>query len=199
MMKTMYCVDPHDTVNTVFLFYEINTVGKLVVKEEYKELSCSVCGKINEMEALDKGFLQAVSIRYRRPYILCAEDIQLVDDRARTIFEYILPGHLKYYSIPSTKYFVAIAVNRVVASESDAGYYMERKCKQCGRYRVAIWGKSPPTISCNEPFVSIQLENRLSMFECWLIDEDRARAFESVSSQLTGITITPKSVFEQAI
>lgn len=196
-MNKMYIINPHDSINATFIFSEINKNGKRKIKDAYKHLICEICGKIREVDALQIG-LEAQNIRSRRPFILSLEDFNMVSEGGKAIFEKILPDLLQYYHVPTTKYFVVVAASRNIPIDTDPGFRMLNKCKACGRYREVLWGKQPPKLDKPVQFFSYQFESWVGMHECWLVNEDTAKEFESVSSQLTGIAITPKLVNQQA-
>ncbi len=62
MTRTMYVVYAHDSVNEVFLLRRMGE-RKLMVMEQYQDLVCQKCGKVNEQSALARGIQPSVVIK----------------------------------------------------------------------------------------------------------------------------------------
>jgi hypothetical protein len=108
MTRTMYVVYPHDSVQTAFMLRRMGE-RNLVVMEQYQDLVCQKCGKVDEKAALARGIQGSIVIQSRRPFLGSADDFYLLDERAKQVFSEVLPEQIDYYPIPSSLFCVACA------------------------------------------------------------------------------------------
>jgi hypothetical protein len=135
--------------------------GRLVVMNEYQDLTCKRCGKVDEKAALARGIQGEVLVRSKRPFLPSADDFYLLDERGKHLFAGLLPDQFDFIRIPSSPTFcVAAAREWFEPLESDPGFqFVSGRCKECGRPREVIWGKDPPTVPQVRPFMAINLES----------------------------------------
>ena len=197
MIKTMYGISPHDSVNEPFVLRRMSK-GKLVVMDEYQDLACKTCRKVNEKAALSRGIQEEVVVKSKRPFLPAADDFYLVDERGKQIFSSVLPDEIDYYRIPSSTFYVASAKVWLQPEESDPAYrFLNGRCAECDRAREVYWGKLPrvpPTIVDLKRFVAINLESMQGARETWFVSKDVADELRNVSPRLTGMAIVPKEI-----
>ena len=193
-MITLYSIDPHSTMYAPFLFREINTSGRLVVRDMYLGFSCAICGKINEEKALKHGLPIGVEINSKRPYVHSAEFVHMVDARTKKIFGEMFGDKILFYEISSSGFWVAMAAKNIVPNEGDSGYRFLRKCLGCGRYRELLWDRevANPLLDSREDFVSIRLEGTYGALDSWYVSQEHAECLESISPPLTSLVVKSK-------
>jgi len=192
MIRTMYVVSPHDSVHQTFVLRRMGE-HKLIVMEEYQDLVCPKCGKVNEKAALARGIQAGVIVKSKRPFVASADDFYLLDERGKQVFSSVVPDQIDYYRVPSSAFYVAFAKECLEPDESDPGFrFVRGRCKQCGRPREVIWGKSPPRIARIKPLLSINLESVRGVIPTWVVSEDVANRLEKASPPLTGMVLVPK-------
>ena len=54
-MVRFYKVYPTKIMNDFSVYRHIDSDGNLVLRSRYRDLACTLCGKIDEMEALKRG------------------------------------------------------------------------------------------------------------------------------------------------
>lgn len=194
MTFTMYNISPHDTVNAPFLFWRVHANGRLVVMEEFQDLACKSCHKVNETAALSRGIPASVVVKSKRPFLLSQDEFYILDDRSMQLFSRLLPGEIDFYPIPSSPFFVASGRNWVQPDSNDPGFRFGRdRCTECGRVREVVWGRVPPTLA-SSPFISVNLEGIQGAREAWLVSKEVADELRKVSPPLTGMAIIPKQI-----
>jgi hypothetical protein len=193
MIRVMYKITPHDTVTQAFVLRRIK--DRLVVMDEYQDLVCKKCGKVDEKAALTRGIFPEVVVKSKRPFLASLDDLYLVDQRAREVLSRILPDELDYYPIPSSQYDVASPKVWLQPEETDPGFrFVRGQCKGCGRPGEVIWGNTAPTIAQTGPCLGVNLESTQGARVVWLVSEDVADQLKEVSPPLTGMVVTPKEV-----
>ena len=195
MIRTMYVLHPHDSVNQPFILRQDDPAGRLVVMDVYQDLICPICGKLNEKTALERGIQAGIIVKSKRPILGSYDSFYLVDERGKQVFSTILPDQIDYYKIPSSTFYVASAKVWLEPEESNPGVEFERgRCKQCGRAGEVLWGKKPLKVPNFQPFFSLNLEGRLGARETWLVSKEVADQLKKVSPPLTGMDLDPTKV-----
>jgi len=194
MINVMYAIYPHDSVNEPFVL-RCMSQGKLVLMEEYQDLACEKCRKVDEKAALARGIQAEVVVRSKRPFLGSSDSFYLLDQRSKEVFATVLRDEIDYFRIPSSPYYVATAKVWLQPEETDPGFRFGRdKCKECGRAREVVWGKVPPTIPGQNRFLAINLESIQGARETWRVSKDVAEVLKKASPPLTGIVLVPKEV-----
>lgn len=123
----------------------------LQARPSYKELQCSVCGKINEEQAFQLPIEEDVRMSSRRSFI-GTEDNQICIDRRmmQMLIDADVTG-LRYVPLPADERFVLVLPEVFVPTDKEiAGLlYVEPKCPNCGRYE-GIYRK-PSLVSMTLP------------------------------------------------
>ncbi len=101
MTRTMYVVCPHDSVLSAFVLKRLGE-HKLVVMEEYQDLVCQKCGKVNEQAALVRGIQPGVDVKSKRTLILSLDNLYLENEGGKQVFSGLVPGEIDYYRIPAS-------------------------------------------------------------------------------------------------
>jgi hypothetical protein len=194
----MFLVTPHDSINQTFVLRRIDDSGKLVVNSEYNDLVCVRCRKVDERAALARRIAETIKVRSRRPFIASSDDFYLLDERAKQIFQSILPDLLDFIPIPNTKFFVTLTRNWFQPNENDPGFeFVDRRCPVCRRPRNVVWGKVPPKLGDVPRILAVNLESRLGCLPLWLVSTEVATELRQFSSKLTGMVISPKEVDDE--
>lgn len=192
MIQTFYALYPHDTVNETFVLRHICD-GKLVVRQEYSDLVCSTCKKVDEKAALERGIQPNVVVTSKRPFLGSSDDFYLVNEAGKQIFSHLLPDELNYYLIPSSRFFVVTAKLWHLPMPIERGYrFVNRACQRCGRPKEVVWGMEPAQIESPMRFLAINLESRMGARETWIVSKEIATELEKLTPRLTGIVISPK-------
>lgn len=190
----MYVIYPHDTVHQDFVLRRMGE-HKLVVMEEYQDLVCHKCGKVNEKAALVRGIQADVAVKSKRPLIPSADNFYLVNERGKLVFSALVPGEIEYYRIPSSDFYVASAKIWLEPHEADPGFrFVSGRCNGCGRAREVYWGKAPPSLGELKQFTCVNMEGRMGARETWIVSEDVAEQLKKTSPPLTGMVLNPKQV-----
>jgi hypothetical protein len=190
----MYVIYPRDSAHEPFVLRRMGE-RKLVVMEEYQDLVCQKCGKVNEQAALARGIQGEVVVKSKRPFLGSADEFYLLNERGKQTFSGILPDQIDYYRIPGSAFYVACARIRLEPEESDPGFqFIRARCKQCGRPGEVIWGKGRPRIGGIKPMLSVNLESVQGARQIWLVSAEVANVLKKVSPPLTGMALVPKEV-----
>ncbi len=157
----MSLVTPHGTVNQVSILRQIDDSGRLVVTDEYSDLVCKTCRKVDEKAALAIGVQNSIVITSKRSFIVSSDFFYLVDHRIRQLLESIT-DLIDFVPIPATNFFNASPSFRVEPIEIDPGFrFGGARCVECRRPREVVWGKVEPRL-CDVPQVlSVNLEGQL--------------------------------------
>lgn len=180
----------------------------LTVMDEYQDLVCKECGKVNEKAAFARGIQPEVVIKSKRPFLGSLDSFFLLDERSKDEFTRLLPGELGYFRIPSSGYYVASAKAWLEPEEGHPGFeFVRGLCKGCGRSREVIWAKArpltirdgkvvtvPPLIHESKPFIAVNLEGPMGARETWLVSEEVANELGAVRPPLTGMVISSKEI-----
>ena len=196
MIRTMYVIYRHDSVNQPFVLRKENPAGRLVVMDEYQDLICPKCGKINEKIALARGIQAGVVVKSKRPFLGSYDFFYLVDERGKQVFSTVVPDQIDYYKIPSSNFYVASAKVWLEPEESNPGVeFARRRCKQCNRPGEVVWPRTNPLkVAHFQPFLSVNLEGGRGARETWVVSKEIADQLKKVSPPLTGICLSPTKV-----
>lgn len=190
----MFVIYPHDSVHQSFVLRRMGE-HKLSVMQEYQDLVCQKCGRVNEKAALARGIQASVLIKSKPPFLGSADSFYLLDERSKHVFSDALPDQIDYYRIPSSAFYVVSARVWLEPEEADPGFrFVRARCKQCGRPGEVIWGKSPPTIARSEALFSMNLEGTQGARETWIVSEAIANQLNKASPPLTGMVLAPKEI-----
>jgi hypothetical protein len=195
----MYVIYPHDSAHAPFVLRRLGE-DKLVVMDEYQDLVCQKCGKVNEKAALVRGIQRDVVVESKRPIIPSADNFYLVNDRGKQVFSALAPSEVDFYRIPASDFYVASARTWLQPQDNQAGFrFVGGRCSDCARAREVVWDKGPLEIGEFKPFLCINLENRLGACGLWLVSEELADQLKKTSPPLTGMVLDPKRVNDKGI
>ena len=155
-MKAIY---PHDASTSVSLFRFENEQGHMEFWPRYKDLACAECGKIDEDKALQRGLEEKILFSVKRDIFGSFEDLYIVNDRVRSIFDSVC-ADIAYYYFPSVSgYYVAMP--RVVyhPQVNDKAFQIYGRCATCRRYSTIGWGSGTPSIPNDVPVGAIHFEH----------------------------------------
>ena len=124
-----------------WLFYCDDRQNRLVVRPEYRDLTCSGCGKVNESEALRRGVSTGFVVRSQKDWIGTAEGWVCVSQRFRDVVEQNDIGGLSFLTIPSNSGHFVVEFTCLVSTNADkAGFDCKNPCVVCGRYQEKLVG-----------------------------------------------------------
>jgi len=136
----IYQLSPKDSRSDSWLFFEDDAKGKLVIREEYRDLRCRACGKIDEETALLRGISPRFAIRSRRDFIATCDDRICVSSRfCELIASHEFEG-LDFFPLPESDLILLIPVCLVQTDELRAGFENHHKCLVCDRFRERTIG-----------------------------------------------------------
>ncbi len=88
-------LQPKDQSPSNWIFFETKR-GRLKKSEACSQISCSVCGKFDELEALQSLESLPISVNTKSDYTLTNDGIIVVSNRMRSIIEEHFPNSLKF-------------------------------------------------------------------------------------------------------
>jgi hypothetical protein len=196
VIHTLYNVSPHDSVHSPFILFRMNAEGRLAVMEEYGDLVCPKCHKVDERAALTRGILDEVVVRSKRPFVASLDCFFLVDDQGRKVFSEVLPDALDYFPIPSSGFYVATGSEKLQPDPADPGFrFVGGRCAVCRRPREVVWSRIPPTGIPLRSFTCVKMEGIQGGREAWLVSKEIAERLDRASPLLTGLGISsPKQI-----
>jgi len=156
-MKAIY---PHDLPRAVSILRCENEAGCMELRTRYKDLACCTCGKIDEEQALQRGIDKDVRFVIRRDIFGSFEDLYIVNERGREVFDSFADANIAYYPIPSARgFWVAMPRFVVQPTSKDVAFRTSNPCKECGRFSSILWGSCAPKIPENVTIGAIHFEN----------------------------------------
>ncbi len=184
MNYTLFAVYPEDSANEPFVLRRM-VEDKLVVMQEYHDLVCEKCGKVNERAALARGIRPEVKVQASRAMLGSFEDFYLLSEQGKQAFASIFPGEIDYFQLPASSFYVCSAKTILQPERLDPGFrFHKQQCLECGRAREVVWGRSPPRIGSKKKFTAVNLECAHGSREVWLIGDDAARELNAVLKEL---------------
>lgn len=123
-----------------FVLYRIGSDGRRVLRDEYRSLSCTGCGRVDEFAALRVGVADDVKIRSRKDFVATADWFISVSDRFREILEKERVVGAEFVAIPraSDRFILLPQLAPTEASKSGMKF-IGTPCQTCGRYRESIY------------------------------------------------------------
>lgn len=109
MKYSWLSVEDEPNVNWVIFF----TAPERRLRARYKSLACAECGRVDELEALRRGFDTDVRLRSRFDYFASDDGFICVNQRGRTIFEESGAAGLEFLALPDGMHFVVVTTHRV--------------------------------------------------------------------------------------
>ena len=169
--------------------------GKYVARREYADLACPGCGKLNERAAFERGLYPVPAFRCRRTMFCSTDNVYVGKSNLRQLLDQILPGVFNFYPIPSSPgYFVMEPKDSIVPNPGDAGFQFFNPCKRCGRFEERLLKPGTPFQIPDRPFVSIDLEGRLSKFQMWLFTKNLADELRRHKPTIKGMCLSKEEV-----
>ncbi len=136
----IYAIEPDGSLRYEWLFFEDDENGRLVVREEYGDLVCPACGKIDEAAALARGIGDGFRCRTDRDLVATSEDWLCASARFREFVEASRLEGLGFVPVPHSDYHVVQPTTLVETDETAAGFENHRLCGTCGRYSERVAG-----------------------------------------------------------
>jgi len=136
-----YTLYPEDTQNADWLFFKDDRNDHLTIRSEYKDLACSLCGKLNEEAAIQKGIAGDFIIKSKLDWHGSFDDQIIVTKRFKDIVESENFQGLNFISIPNdSDRFLVLCTCLVSTNEEMAGFENNNLCSKCGRYEERLVG-----------------------------------------------------------
>lgn len=185
----MYEFCAEDSVEE-WLFFQENDTGTLVPRNEYRDLQCARCEKLDEFKSLKRG-LQGVSFDTEYDVVLTGEDWLCVSSRFVDVYKRVGAVGLEFIPIPNG-FSAVVCTNKVAIDIEIAGFEELRKCSVCGRFQERIVG--PLAVSFgqmqkdNSFFVAdVENENVRAVHQRIFVQSHLSRAFQDAN--LTGMCL----------
>lgn len=187
-MTAYYNIYSNDEVNAFWVFRHIDAEGILVVRPEYDELACKNCGKIDELEALNKGLPSCIPPLPQVDAIESCDDMMFVNRRVRDVIEQACIGDARFYPLPEAeKVYLLLPTTFLLLTEGDPASTMVDKCSTCGRCRELIWGADPPKIPSDKHLMAFRLESRAGLMPAWIGSQRLVSALKAMRPKLKGL------------
>ncbi|MCA9118589.1 MAG: hypothetical protein H6822_03900 [Planctomycetaceae bacterium] len=114
-----YWLSVDDDPNVNWVIFRANPHRTL--RERYRYLACSACGRVNELDAIRSGIDSDVRIRSKFDYFTSDDGFKCVNNRGRDILERCGAKGLEFVSLPGGKHFVVLAQHRVEVRRRPLG------------------------------------------------------------------------------
>lgn len=130
-----FLVVSEDVRQSPYVFFDFDRRYGLKIREQYLDLRCKECGKINEVEALERGIPAAIVISKKMPdFFSSSEGIKIVSRETRLVLDSINHVNIRYYPFPSDpKFFFALPENLIPVTTDNAAFRTEGYCSRCKR------------------------------------------------------------------
>lgn len=136
----IYMIEPDDELSDNWLFFEDDPNGILVVREEYRDLVCQSCGKIDENIAISRGPSSNFIVQTNSDIIATSEDWICVSARFCEQINNLEFGGLRFVSLADSKFSIVMPELLVETDETKAGFENHNQCASCGRFGERIIG-----------------------------------------------------------
>ena len=193
-MNSRIRLTAHDIPDAPYILRSLET-GKFLARREYADLACPGCKKLNERAAFERGLDPVPAFRCRRTLFYSSDGAFVGNSDLRQLLDKILPGVFNFYPIPSNPgYYVMEAKDSIVPNPGDAGFQFFNPCKRCGRFEERLLKPGTPFQIPDRPFVSIDLEGRLSKFQMWLFTKNLADELRRHKPTIKGMCLSKEEV-----
>jgi len=151
----LYNLVPTDSPVNDWLFWYEDAAGFLRPRQAYEDLVCPVCGKVDEVAAIDKGLDPEITIRSKGDITELSDGLIGASRRAKEIFQNEGIKGLRFIQIQKKNYWVLWPEVRVRTDLNTAGFeFVGPKCYACGRYREVCVGPLSRSLTIpNDPMV----------------------------------------------
>ena len=189
----LYNLVPTDNRYNDWLFWYVDEGGYVRPRQFYADLVCGLCGKLDEVAAINRGIDPSVTIKSKRDFIEMSDGIMIVSQHAKDVITGEGIKGLRYIPLPDKKHFVPWPELRVKTDPSKAGFeYVGPRCGRCGRYREACVGPFAVSLTVpDDPMVvfasEIWNENRRGRVLWLFAQEPVAKALKL--KRLTGLEV----------
>jgi len=137
----LYNLVPTDNRYNDWLFWYEDEAGYVRPRNFYADLVCGLCGKLDEVAAINRGIDPSVTIKSKRDFIEMSDGIMTVSLHAKEVIIGEGVKGLRFIPLPDQKHWVPWPEVRVKTDLSKAGFEFEwPRCSRCGRYRGAYVG-----------------------------------------------------------
>ncbi len=139
---------PKDQYYNNFLFWKDGKPRTL--RPAYAAVRCQVCGKLDELKALQMPLQDDIKIRARGDVVLTHDGFLLFSQHLQDVLSDNRVQGVRYLAIPNEdRYRVAIPTCYLPVDPDTAGFqYAGAKCVACGRYRHGVYvGPLKPSYS----------------------------------------------------
>lgn len=176
-----------DTQNPVSLFRYFNQdKGKMVVFEQYGDLICPGCEKIDERRALERGLnLVDVPLRTSLNVFCSAEDFYIVSNELKIFLEKKVGSEIEFFVFTRNADFFVAMPKYKPESPNDA-FEFGKPCKVCHRFRTVVFGPGKLEVENGLRLGAIQLEGWHGSRQVWFASEDFLKELKSSESLLKG-------------
>ena len=181
-----------DMKNPISLFYSTYPPSPdLQIRESYKDLACSSCGRINELSALERGIERDIQLPDRMADVVNSDDdFKIVSLGCRSFLETCDNARIRYFSFPSdSRFFVAVPEILIPIEKDNKAFRTEGFCAKCGRFRNVLIGTELFPLPSDLLVGAFMFENAKSLSPVWLISEVIVQKLKT--SKLKGFEFHP--------
>lgn len=191
-MDNYFRLYPHDTSEEVALFSTFDeTLQKMTLRTEYRDLACSKCGKIDELQALERGLADDIEVPYERDFSSSFELLPIVSLRMRNLLAGWADA-IRYYALPAAPgYFVAMPHLLLWPDPLNPAFRVFGQCAACGRSTEVVWGREPLTLDRQFDVGVFWFEKHRGASAIWVVSQPVVRALKEAKPRLRGIMFEP--------
>src|SRR5262245_48511409 len=111
---TYHRLYPHDVSFDLSVFRIEDATGRLVVREQYANLVCPRCKKLDERRALERGIAGDTTFRTKRNLFGAWDGVYIVSDRLRSLLDDFPESAIDYYAFPKVRGFHVAMPRKVI-------------------------------------------------------------------------------------
>lgn len=130
-----YWLTPKDQRYNNWLLYTESSSG-VSLRPEYKDLACSKCGKLDELEAIERGISPDTTLRTSSDYLMTDDGFVCVSEALRETLTSSGVSNITYLTIAGkTDYFIALPSVVSATDKETCDIEFHRPCGECTRFR----------------------------------------------------------------
>jgi hypothetical protein len=186
-----YMLVPQDVRQSRYLFLEVSLQHGAIVLEQYADLRCDQCGKIDEITALRRGISERIVFPKKMPDFFSSEEsIPVVSTEMRSVLESAAPARIEYFSFPSdSRFCVAFPEELIPVDQVNKAFRTEGYCNKCKR--VTWCGLGTELFPFRDDFVigAFLFECATNCTPLWIVCEAVVKSLQK--AKLKGLEFHP--------
>jgi hypothetical protein len=138
-------IAPADPIQADWLFWVDDRAARLRARQQYLDLVCPGCGKLDELGAIERGLPSEFAVKGSRDIVGTADGFLLASVRARKVIEAAsMIGCSFRPLLGDDKYQLILPTRFAPTDASRAGVrFIDPRCSVCNRYREVVGGFIP--------------------------------------------------------